>query len=125
MTIRVMLADDHAMVRDALAGILSAEDDMELVGIAGDGREAVARALALRPDVLIIDPPRGGMHPKTVTAVQRLSPERIVHVSCNPATLARDVRLLCNGGYWLERLQPLDMFPQTCHVETVVKLVRI
>ncbi len=77
-----------------------------------------------RPDVLIIDPPRGGMHPKTVAAVSRLAPERIVHVSCNPATLARDLKVLCAGPYRLTKIQPVDMFPHTAHIEVVVLLQR-
>ncbi|HNW59783.1 MAG TPA: 23S rRNA (uracil(1939)-C(5))-methyltransferase RlmD [bacterium] len=77
-----------------------------------------------RPDVLIIDPPRGGMHPKTVAAVSRLAPERIVHVSCNPATLARDLKVLCAGPYRLTKVQPVDMFPHTAHIEVVVLLQR-
>ncbi|HOY45221.1 MAG TPA: 23S rRNA (uracil(1939)-C(5))-methyltransferase RlmD [bacterium] len=77
-----------------------------------------------RPDVLIIDPPRGGMHPKTVAAVLRLAPQRIVHVSCNPATLARDLKLLCAEAYRLTKVQPVDMFPHTAHIEVVVLLQR-
>ena len=74
------------------------------------------------PDVLVIDPPRGGMHPKTVQAVLKLSPERIVHVSCNPTTLARDLKILCESEYRLVKVQPVDMFPHTAHIEIVVKL---
>jgi 23S rRNA (uracil1939-C5)-methyltransferase len=77
-----------------------------------------------RPDVMIIDPPRGGMHPKTVAAVARLQPERIVHVSCNPATLARDLKVLCAETYQLTKIQPVDMFPHTAHIEVVVLLQR-
>ncbi len=74
------------------------------------------------PDVLVIDPPRGGMHPKTVQAVLKLSPERIVHVSCNPTTLARDLKILCESEYRLAKVQPVDMFPHTAHIEVVVKI---
>ncbi|HNS71913.1 MAG TPA: 23S rRNA (uracil(1939)-C(5))-methyltransferase RlmD [bacterium] len=77
-----------------------------------------------RPDVLIIDPPRGGMHPKTVAAVLRLAPQRIVHVSCNPATLARDLKVLCAEVYRLTKVQPVDMFPHTAHIEVVALLQR-
>ncbi len=77
-----------------------------------------------RPDVCIIDPPRSGMHPKTVDALLRLLPQRIVHVSCNPATLARDVKLLCADAYRLVKIQPVDMFPHTAHIEAVVLLQR-
>ncbi len=75
-----------------------------------------------KPDVLIIDPPRGGMHPKTVQAVLKLSPQRIVHVSCNPTTLARDLKILCESQYRLVKVQPVDMFPHTAHIEVVAKL---
>jgi 23S rRNA (uracil1939-C5)-methyltransferase len=76
------------------------------------------------PDVLIIDPPRAGMHPKTVEAVLRLNPKRIVHVSCNPASLARDLKILCAHQFRLTRIQPVDMFPHTPHIEVVAQLLR-
>ena len=85
--------------------------------------EAVLAAYG-RPDVMIIDPPRAGMHPKTVQAILWLQPSRIIHVSCNPATLARDLRLLCDDGYHLLRVQPVDMFPHTNHIEVVTELRR-
>jgi 23S rRNA (uracil1939-C5)-methyltransferase len=74
------------------------------------------------PDVLIIDPPRGGMHPQTVQAILKLRPHRIVHVSCNPATLARDLKELCQNHYRLEAVQVVDMFPHTYHIEVVAQL---
>jgi 23S rRNA (uracil1939-C5)-methyltransferase len=97
--------------------------------ILGDLRDLHEQSSAVvaehgRPDVLIIDPPRGGMHPKTVEAVLRLSPDRIVHVSCNPASLARDLKVLCAERYRLTRIQPVDMFPHTAHIEAVVQLQR-
>ena len=75
-----------------------------------------------KPDVMIIDPPRSGMHPKTVQAVLRLRPQRIVHVSCNPASLARDLALLCESAYTLLRVKAVDMFPHTSHIEVVAEL---
>jgi 23S rRNA (uracil1939-C5)-methyltransferase len=77
-----------------------------------------------KPDVLIIDPPRNGMHPKVVEEILALAPERIVYVSCNPATQARDVELLCLEKYQLIKLQPVDMFPHTFHIENVALLLR-
>ena len=77
-----------------------------------------------KPDVLVIDPPRNGMHPKVVEEILRLAPERIVYVSCNPATQARDVNLLCAEKYQLIKLQPVDMFPHTFHIENVALLHR-
>ena len=77
-----------------------------------------------KPDLLIIDPPRGGMHPKTVKAILALAPQKIVHVSCNPTTLARDLAVLCENDYVLTKVQPVDMFPHTAHIEVVVQMVR-
>jgi len=75
-------------------------------------------------DALILDPPRPGLGEKTVHALCRLDAETIVYVSCNPATLARDARFFHARGYAVERIVPVDMFPHTYHIETVVKLKR-
>ncbi|MBD5257618.1 MAG: 23S rRNA (uracil(1939)-C(5))-methyltransferase RlmD [Barnesiella sp.] len=74
-----------------------------------------------RPDVMIVDPPRAGMHQDVVDVILRARPRRIVYVSCNPATQARDLQLL-NEAYRVEAVQPVDMFPHTHHVENVVAL---
>lgn len=76
-----------------------------------------------RPDVMIIDPPRGGMHPDVVKQVRSIASPRIVYVSCNPATLARDLELL-KEDYHVKEVQPVDMFPHTFHVESVARLER-
>jgi 23S rRNA (uracil1939-C5)-methyltransferase len=75
-------------------------------------------------DAVVLDPPRAGMKKEALDALISLNAPRIVYVSCDPATLARDARLLCNGGYALAYAQPLDMFPQTRHVETVAVFMR-
>jgi 23S rRNA (uracil1939-C5)-methyltransferase len=77
-----------------------------------------------RPDVLLVDPPRDGMHPKVVAQIAALHPERFVYVSCNPQTQARDLALL-RDRYTIEAVQPVDLFPHTHHIESVVKLKRI
>ena len=74
-----------------------------------------------RPDVIVTDPPRAGMHPKVIKQMLNVLPEKIVYVSCNPATQARDISLL-DEKYKIEKIQPVDMFPQTHHVENVVLL---
>lgn len=74
-----------------------------------------------RPDVMIIDPPRAGMHQDVIDVILRARPERIVYVSCNPATQARDLALL-DPAYRVDAIQPVDMFPHTAHVENVVRL---
>jgi 23S rRNA (uracil1939-C5)-methyltransferase len=75
------------------------------------------------PDVMIIDPPRVGMHPDVVRAVLEMNPHRIVYISCNPATQARDIALLV-PRYRIEDVQPVDMFPHTFHIENIVALSR-
>lgn len=76
-----------------------------------------------RPDVIILDPPRAGVDEPVIDVILAAAPERIVYVSCNPATQARDLALL-NGQYRVVAVQPVDMFPHTHHVENVVKLVK-
>jgi|P1105metagenome_2_1110788.scaffolds.fasta_scaffold03376_2 23S rRNA (uracil1939-C5)-methyltransferase len=76
-----------------------------------------------RPDVIITDPPRAGMHPDVVKTILRAAPKRIVYVSCNPATQARDLEMLTTD-YRIRKVQPVDMFPHTPHVENVVLLER-
>ena len=78
---------------------------------------------APKPDVLVTDPPRAGMHEKVVRYINEILPQRIVYVSCNPTTLARDLAIL-KDRYHIEKVQPVDMFPHTYHIETVVKLSR-
>jgi 23S rRNA (uracil1939-C5)-methyltransferase len=76
-----------------------------------------------RPDVLILDPPRAGLHPKVTGQIAHLRPERIVYVSCNPLTQAKDLaRLTESAAYTIEAVQPVDLFPHTHHVESVVGL---
>ena len=87
---------------------------------AGAAAEAL-EAEGLRPDVVVVDPPRKGLSPQVVEVLARMSPRRIVYVSCDPATLARDVKLLA-PAYTLQRAEAVDMFPRTHHVETVALL---
>ena len=76
-----------------------------------------------RPDVMIVDPPRAGMHTDVVNVILQAEPKRIVYVSCNPATQARDLALL-DEKYRVTAVRPVDMFPHTHHVENVVRLER-
>lgn len=77
-----------------------------------------------RVDVLVLDPPRQGAKAAVLTAIGKIAPGRIIYVSCDPATLARDLRILADQGYSIEALQAFDLFPQTTHVETVVLMSR-
>ena len=79
-------------------------------------------ARGLRPDVICVDPPRKGLSPDVVSAAARMQPQRIVYVSCDPATLARDVKLFAQEGYGAVRAAAVDMFPGTANIETVVLL---
>jgi 23S rRNA (uracil1939-C5)-methyltransferase len=79
---------------------------------------------AERVDGVVIDPPRAGVSPEGMSALIALSPERIVYVSCDPTTLARDAALLVAAGYRLEHVQPVDMFPHTYHIETVAAFTK-
>mgnify|MGYP000513040283 CR=1 FL=1 len=78
----------------------------------------------VRPDVVVVDPPRKGCDQALLDAIVAMKPKRVVYVSCNPATLARDLRVLEDGGYRTVEVQPVDMFPHTVHVECTVLLVR-
>jgi 23S rRNA (uracil1939-C5)-methyltransferase len=75
-------------------------------------------------DVMVVDPPRAGLHPRVVARVAELLPRRVVYVSCNPATFARDARELAGRGYSLALVEPFDMFPHTPHIECVARLER-
>jgi len=88
--------------------------------VEGDIRESL-KQITEKPDVMIIDPPRAGMHKDVVKQVLAMAPDRIVYVSCNPATLARDLIML-KEYYEVPEVQPVDMFPHTFHIEAVAKL---
>lgn len=136
-TIALHVADDAAEVvgiESVAAAVDDARSNAERNGVTncrfllGDLKERIVDdpawlAAHAPPAVMIIDPPRAGMHPKIVERILQLCPPRIVYVSCNPATQARDVRILCDGGtYRIRAVQPVDMFPHTTHVENVLLL---
>ncbi len=77
----------------------------------------------IKPDVVILDPPRKGCAESLVKTVSEMSPDRIVYVSCDPATLARDCKRFSEFGYKVEKLTAVDLFPRTVHVETVVLMI--
>lgn len=95
---------------------------------AGDMKDVLTDSFVAahgRPEVMIVDPPRAGMHPDVIKVILNASPERIVYVSCNPASQARDMEMLCAGGYRITAVQPVDMFPHTQHVENVCRLEKV
>ena len=94
--------------------------------VVGDATKVMPRLYkdGLRPDVIVVDPPRAGCTPEVLQAFSEMQPERIVYVSCNPASLARDIAILSELGYKAEKVQPVDMFSQTFHVESIALLQR-
>lgn len=90
--------------------------------VAGKAEELMPQWVAdgLQPDVVVVDPPRKGLAPEFIASIIAVAPEKIVYVSCNPATLARDLREFVDAGYRLGSVQPVDMFPHTTHIECVV-----
>ena len=87
-------------------------------------RNLASENLLPLPDVIVTDPPRGGMHKNTVDDILHFSPDKIVYVSCNPTTQARDLKILSESGYKIEKARPVDMFPHTYHIESVVLLIK-
>ena len=86
--------------------------------------EDVLRNLPVKPDVVVLDPPRSGCQPRALESLIEMAPSRVAYVSCDAETLGRDLKILCRGGYRLDEVAPLDMFPQTHHVECVALLSR-
>ena len=94
--------------------------------LCADAGEAAAQLAAegLKPDVIVLDPPRKGCDTATLDAVLQMAPARVVMVSCNASTAARDTRYLADHGYAVQKVKPVDMFPRTKHVECVASLIR-
>lgn len=113
-------AIENAKISARRNGVKNAEF---ICGDAGKISEVLADRGA-SPDVIIVDPPRKGCDINTLNAMLRMSPKKIVYISCNHATAARDSRYLCDNGYELVKYRPMDMFPRTGHVETVVLMSR-
>ena len=114
----------------------NANENARLNGIAhaeffaGKAEEVVPRLYAENPekyraDVVVVDPPRKGCEASLLDTILQMAPDKIVYVSCDPATLARDIRILTGGGYILQKAAPVDMFPQTMHVESIALLERV
>ena len=118
------------VVEDAVADarINAKENGVSNVTFIQGAAEQALPSLAKKqgaPDVIVVDPPRKGCEPEVIAAIAETAPARLIYVSCNPATLARDIALLAEKGYALQKVQPVDMFPWTSHVETVVLLSRV
>lgn len=117
----VPAAIEDAKANAARNGISNAEF---LCADAGEAAQALADR-GLRPEVITVDPPRKGLALPVIEAIAQMAPRRLVYVSCDPATLARDVKLLTQRGYTLQTAEAADLFPRTAHVETVVLLSKL
>lgn len=114
----IAIEESHSAAKDALVNL----EGLANVEMRAGKVEAVLPELEVRPDAILLDPPRPGCFPAVLTAISEFRPKSVVYVSCNPATLARDLRILVDAGYHLDQVTPLDMFPQTGHIECVSKL---
>jgi 23S rRNA (uracil1939-C5)-methyltransferase len=114
----IAIEESHSAAKDAVVN-LSATPNVDLrIGKVED----VLPLLESTPDAIVLDPPRPGCAPPVLEAIATFRPTVVVYVSCNPATLARDLRVLVDAGYSLDSVTPLDMFPQTGHIECVSRL---
>ena len=132
----LILADDAGVVH-AIESQPSAVNDARASAILNGAANVTVtegvleRVLgALQPprdhaDVVLVDPPRAGCHPRALGEIQRLAPRTFVYVSCDPSTLARDLRMMCDNGYRLASVQAVDMFPFTAHIECVARCERM
>ena len=96
--------------------------------ICADAAEAADRLsrIRIRPDVVIVDPPRKGCDERLLQIItEDFSPNKLIYISCDPATLARDCKILSENGYYLQEYSPVDLFPRTAHVECVVLLTKV
>ena len=114
----------EAAQRFASPGNLSEKSKQNAIPTGDSDAKREAATISAGIDVIVVDPPRKGLAPEVIEAMAVMAPRRIVYVSCDPATLARDVKLLCEQGYRLTHAEAFDLFPRTFHVETVVSLSR-
>jgi 23S rRNA (uracil1939-C5)-methyltransferase len=109
--------------------VLNAKQNAEKNNIAnvsfhcGEVQKVLSGLVPSAPDLIVVDPPRAGLSRKVVRDILKVSPRQIIYVSCNPATLARDVAMFTDGGFEMVEVQPIDMFPHTYHIETIVNLM--
>jgi len=114
--VRVLAVEHSASACDDFTVNL---EEFDAVDLYQSGVEQVLASLPAHPDAVVVDPPRAGLGRPIVAALVEHAPPRLVYVSCDPSTLARDGRQLAAAGYHLEQVTPIDLFPQTFHIETV------
>ena len=116
----IAIEESASAIQDAQVNI----QGLPNVELARAKTEELLGALPQTPDALVLDPPRTGCHPVALQAILRHPPQRIVYVSCDPQALARDLGVLCRGPFMLEEVLPIDLFPQTHHIECIATLSR-
>ena len=116
----IAVEESQAAVKDALFGL----NDLHNVHYIQGKTEEILEELEEKIDVIILDPPRTGCHPQAIASVLSAKPNKIAYVSCDPPSLARDLDMLVQGGYQIDSVDPIDMFPQTYHTECVATLSR-
>jgi len=109
---------------DACRDFATNLDEFDNVSLYEGAVEKILPGLELKPDIILLDPPRAGLHPRVVEALLAYKPAQIAYISCDPATLARDLNQLCNADYALEKSFLIDLFPQTYHIESISFLQR-
>ncbi|GAB4325466.1 MAG: 23S rRNA (uracil(1939)-C(5))-methyltransferase RlmD [Dehalococcoidia bacterium] len=114
----IAIEEARTAIRDAAENVA----DLPNVELREGKVELVLPELEAAPDIVLLDPPRAGCAQPVLEAIAEFRPRAVVYVSCNPATLARDLRSLVDAGFALEQVTPLDMFPQTAHIEAVASL---
>jgi 23S rRNA (uracil1939-C5)-methyltransferase len=107
---------------DACRDFVTNLDEFDNVSLYEGAVERVLPRLEVKPDVVVLDPPRAGLHPKALEALMAAKPAQIAYISCDPATLARDISKITENGYKLDNIFLLDLFPQTYHLETICLL---
>ena len=119
---KILIVDDDNNIAELIALYLTKE--CFETKIVNDGEEALKEFVSFRPDLIILDPPRDGIHPKALPKILSYGVDHIVYISCKATSLARDLELLQGRGYQVERIGCVDLFPSTYHVETCVLLQR-
>jgi 23S rRNA (uracil1939-C5)-methyltransferase len=114
----IAIEESNSAARDARVNLRPVKNARIRIGKVED----ILPTFEDHPDAIVLDPPRPGCAPPVLAAICEFRPRTVVYVSCNPATLARDLRVLVDGGYRLTGVTPLDMFPQTGHIECVSRL---
>jgi 23S rRNA (uracil1939-C5)-methyltransferase len=125
------IADRVVAVESWEPSVAAARENLALNGlanvdfIAADVNAALPPGIPEKVDLVVVDPPRPGLSPEAIAWIAKLTPDTLLYVSCNPATLARDLKLILQSPYRLEAIEPFDLFPHTYHLETLVLLRRI